>query len=94
MIDDSSLVAVKHIEKVGKQKEQIYYAISNGGAFTVWQANVGEGGQVEGGSAKVLEVAEAHNTQGINLMQFVSIKGEACLVTGAGLDQRLNIWRF
>ena len=55
MIDDSSLVAVRHVEKVGKEKEQVYYAISNGGGFAVWQANVGEGGQVEGGSTKGLK---------------------------------------
>ena len=60
----------------------------------MWQVNVGEGGKADGGSAKVLEVEDAHNTQPVVLMQFVSIKDEAYLVTGAGLDQRLNIWRF
>ena len=51
-------------------------------------------GKTSTGSTKVLEVDDAHNTQPIILMQFVTVGGETYLVTGAGLDQRINVWRF
>jgi len=35
-IEDGSLIAVKHIEAIGSQKEQCYFAISNDTGFTVW----------------------------------------------------------
>ena len=35
-IANDSLVAVKHNEKIGNQKEQAYFAISSGIKFAVW----------------------------------------------------------
>ena len=62
LISSGSLVSVKHVKEVGKQKEQVYFAISKGACFKVWQLVMSDDGKSSTGSTKVLEVDDAHNT--------------------------------
>ena len=92
-----SKVAVKQIEKItNTRKEQIYISISNEqGGFTVWHMNLdNRGDNVESGPTVVLEVERAHNGEVINIMNFITINGEAYLTTGAKFDHRVNFWRI
>ena len=50
------------MKEVGKQKEQVYFAISKGACFKVWQLVMSDDGKSSTGSTKVLEVDDAHNT--------------------------------
>ena len=97
IITEHSKVAVKKIEAMGAQKEQIYCAVSNDGrgGFKVWHLTMDDRGEnISNGPVVVLEVDQAHNGEMITLMSFVTISGETYLATGANLDHRVNLWRI
>lgn len=91
-ITERSCVAVKRVSG----SSEVYIAISDDkGAFTVWQMSLDAKEEtVKTGPTPVLTVESAHNDLIVELMQFVEIRGESYLTTGAGLDQRVNLWRI
>ena len=97
LITEHSKVAVKKVEAIGSQKEQIYFAVSNDGrgGFKVWHLQMDDRGEnISSGPVVVLEVEQAHNGEMITLMNFVTINRENYLTTGANLDHRVNFWRI
>ena len=93
-ISEHSCIAIK--KSTNTKNEEVYFAISNDkGGFMVWHMTLDAKGEtVQSGPTPILQVEIAHNNCLVSLMQFVQIKGEIYLATGAGLDQRVNIWRI